>query len=208
MPCPFIGPKMFRAGPNFFSNPKSLFTYFASHKHFVPDKKMICIQQNCFLCQHKSFWRSTKCSQIFGLAQKIWTGTKRFGTCKRTRHYCNFSRPICRWQRNCSISPSQKRDLTHFLISNHLEKYFKNHLNYGEYIWHFLKPWARHFFSPFEMCTILQWVWTIHHTALCLWNLLYRPLYNLERAIKEGQGFKARLLKIVIDFELLCFGSL
>jgi hypothetical protein len=79
MPCPFIGPKMFRAGPNFFSNPKSLFTYFASHKHFVPDKKMICIQQNCFLCQHK-------CSQIFGLAQKIWTGTKHFGTCKRTGH--------------------------------------------------------------------------------------------------------------------------
>ena len=24
--------------------------------------------------------------QIFGLAQKIWTGTKHFGTCKRTRH--------------------------------------------------------------------------------------------------------------------------
>ena len=25
-------------------------------------------------------------AQIFGLAQKIWTGTKHFGTCKRTRH--------------------------------------------------------------------------------------------------------------------------
>ena len=26
------------------SQPRSLFTYCASHKHFVPDKKMICIQ--------------------------------------------------------------------------------------------------------------------------------------------------------------------
>jgi hypothetical protein len=48
MPCPFTGPKMFCAGPNFLSQPNNLFTYCASHKHFVPDKKMICIQQNCF----------------------------------------------------------------------------------------------------------------------------------------------------------------
>ena len=33
------------------------------------------------MCLHKSFWRGTKCSLIFGLAQ-IWTGTKHFGTCK------------------------------------------------------------------------------------------------------------------------------
>ena len=38
------------------------------------------------MCRHKSFWRGTKCSQIFGLTQKIWTGTKHFATCKRTRH--------------------------------------------------------------------------------------------------------------------------
>ena len=31
------------------------------------------------MCRHKSFWRGTKCSQIFGLAQKIWTGTKILG---------------------------------------------------------------------------------------------------------------------------------
>ena len=37
------------------------------------------------MCWHKSFWRGTKCSQIFGLAQKIWPGTKNFGTGKRTR---------------------------------------------------------------------------------------------------------------------------
>ena len=34
---------MFWAGPNFLSQPKNLFAYCASHKHFVPDKEMICI---------------------------------------------------------------------------------------------------------------------------------------------------------------------
>ena len=58
-------------------------------KCFVPDKMMICIQLNWFLCRHKRFWRGTKCSQIFGLAQNIWTSSKHFGTCKRTRHKCN-----------------------------------------------------------------------------------------------------------------------
>ena len=44
MPCPFTGPKMFWAGPNFLCQTKNLFTYCGSRKHFVPDKKMICIQ--------------------------------------------------------------------------------------------------------------------------------------------------------------------
>ena len=44
MPYPFTGPKMFLAGPNFLCQTKYLFTYCGSHKHFVPDKKMICIQ--------------------------------------------------------------------------------------------------------------------------------------------------------------------
>ena len=44
MPCPFTGRKIFCAGPNFLCRTKHLFTYCASHKHFVPDKKMICIQ--------------------------------------------------------------------------------------------------------------------------------------------------------------------
>ena len=63
-----------------------IYLHFASHKHFVPDKKMICIQYNWFLCRHKSFWRGTKRNQIFGLTQKIWIGTKHFPTCKRARH--------------------------------------------------------------------------------------------------------------------------
>ena len=44
MPCPFTGPKMFCAGPNILSQPKNLTAFSASHKHFVPDKKMICFQ--------------------------------------------------------------------------------------------------------------------------------------------------------------------
>ena len=44
MPCPFTGPKIFCAGPNFLCQNKKLFTYCGSHKHFGPDKKMICIQ--------------------------------------------------------------------------------------------------------------------------------------------------------------------
>ena len=44
MPCPFTGPKMFCAGPKFLCQNKKLFTYCGSHKNFVPNKKMICIQ--------------------------------------------------------------------------------------------------------------------------------------------------------------------
>ena len=34
----------FCASPNFLCRTKNLFTYCASHKHFVPEQKMICIQ--------------------------------------------------------------------------------------------------------------------------------------------------------------------
>ena len=88
MLCPFTGPKMFWAGPNFLCQTKNLFTY------ILWQSQMFCARQKndlhsvkFFLCRHKSFWRGTKCSQTLGLAQKIWTGTKHFGTCKRTRHY-------------------------------------------------------------------------------------------------------------------------
>ena len=39
MPCPFTGPKMFCAGPNFLSQSNNLFTYCASHKYFVVETK-------------------------------------------------------------------------------------------------------------------------------------------------------------------------
>jgi hypothetical protein len=39
MSCPFTGPKMFWAGPNFLCHTKNLFTNCGSHNHFVPDKR-------------------------------------------------------------------------------------------------------------------------------------------------------------------------
>ena len=44
LPCPFTGPKIICAGPNVLSQPKNLTAFSASHKDFVPDTKMICIQ--------------------------------------------------------------------------------------------------------------------------------------------------------------------
>jgi hypothetical protein len=43
-------------------------------------------------------------SSIFGLAQNIWTGTKHFVTCKRTRHY--RSQNVLGWSK-CFV-PDQK----------------------------------------------------------------------------------------------------
>ena len=50
--------------------------------------QVFCARPNFFyiLWQSQTFWRGTNFSQIFGLAQNIWTSTKHFGTCKRTRH--------------------------------------------------------------------------------------------------------------------------
>ena len=73
--------------------------FFVSHKKFIyilcQSQKFCATQKNylhsvkLFFCWHKRFWRGTKCSQMFELTQKIWTGTKHFGTCKRTRHKIN-----------------------------------------------------------------------------------------------------------------------
>ena len=86
MPCPFTGPKMFCAGPNVLSQPKNLTAFSASSKTFVPVQKTILLNANHLFVWHKMFVTSSVCKQIFGLAQKIWTSQKHFGTCKRTRH--------------------------------------------------------------------------------------------------------------------------
>jgi hypothetical protein len=49
MPCPFIGPKIFCAGPNFLSQPKNLTSFSASSKPFVPAQKAILCQNITFL---------------------------------------------------------------------------------------------------------------------------------------------------------------
>ena len=52
-------------------------------KFFVPDQKCIYIlyQSQKFCARQKDDLHTNH-----GLAQNIWTGTKHFGTCKRTRH--------------------------------------------------------------------------------------------------------------------------
>ena len=58
MPCPFTGPKMFCAGPNFLSQPKHLTAFSASSKTFVPAQKnnftectpSCCLAQNVCDC--------------------------------------------------------------------------------------------------------------------------------------------------------------
>ena len=86
MPCPFTGPKMFCAGQKILSQPKNLTAFSAPSKPFVPAQKPILLNANHLFVWHKMFVTGTIRKLIFGLAQKSWTGTKHFGTCKRTRH--------------------------------------------------------------------------------------------------------------------------
>ena len=86
MPCPFTGPKMFCVGPNILSQPKNLTAFSASSKTFMLAQKPILLNANHLFVWHKIFVTATICKWIFGLAQKIWTSPKHFGTCKRTRH--------------------------------------------------------------------------------------------------------------------------
>ena len=55
MPCPFTGPKMFLAGPNFLSQPKNLNAFSASFKTFVPAQKTILLNANHLFTWHKKF---------------------------------------------------------------------------------------------------------------------------------------------------------
>ena len=86
MPCPFTGHKIFCAGPNILCQPKNLTEFSASSKTSVPAQKPILLNANRLFVWHKIFVTATICKYIFGMAQKIWTSPKHFGTCKRTRH--------------------------------------------------------------------------------------------------------------------------
>ena len=69
MPCPFIGLKMFCAGPNFLSQPKNLNAFSASSKTFLLPPKIILLNTNHLFVWHKMFVTGTICKYIFGLAQ-------------------------------------------------------------------------------------------------------------------------------------------
>ena len=61
MPCPFTGPKMFCACPNFLSQPKNLTVCSASSKTFVPAQKTILLNANHLFVWHKMFVTATIC---------------------------------------------------------------------------------------------------------------------------------------------------
>ena len=79
MPCPFTGSKMFCAGPNFLRHPKNLNAFSASSKTFVPAQKPILLNANHL------FVSGTNCLWLPQYVNNFWSGTKNFGTCKRTR---------------------------------------------------------------------------------------------------------------------------
>jgi hypothetical protein len=60
--CPFTGPKMFCAGPNFLSQSKNLIAFSASSKTFVPAQKPISLNSNHLLFWHKMFVTGTICN--------------------------------------------------------------------------------------------------------------------------------------------------
>ena len=59
MPCPFTGPKMFCAGPNFLSQPKNLTAFSASPKLFVQTQKPNLLNANHLFVWHKMFVTAT-----------------------------------------------------------------------------------------------------------------------------------------------------
>ena len=59
MPCPFTGPRMFCAGPNSLSQPKTLIAFSASPKTFAPAQKPILLNANHLFVWHKMFVTAT-----------------------------------------------------------------------------------------------------------------------------------------------------
>ena len=80
MPCPFTGPEMFCAGPNFLSQPKNLTAFSASSKTFVP------AQKNNFTNLHSAkivFCASKKVFEEALYAVKFYGRLKKFGPAQR-----------------------------------------------------------------------------------------------------------------------------
>ena len=72
MLCPFIGPKMFCAGPNFLSQPKNLTAFSASSKTFVLAQKPILLNAN-------HLFAGTKCLWLPQYVNKFLVWHKKFG---------------------------------------------------------------------------------------------------------------------------------
>ena len=93
MPCPFTGPKMFCASPNFLSQPKNLTAFSASSKTFVLAQKPILLNANHIFVWHKMpqyVNRFLGWLKKFGPAQDILGPVKRQGISinKPSRIHC------------------------------------------------------------------------------------------------------------------------
>ena len=78
MPCPFTGPKMFWASPNFLSHSKNLIAFSASSKTFVPTKKIkFAERKSSFgVAQNVCDWHKHK------MYINFWSGPKKFDQAK------------------------------------------------------------------------------------------------------------------------------
>ena len=72
MPCPFTGPKMFCACPNFLSQPKN-------YLHIVPLTNILCQTKRCFAFSKIGFCASTNVFEQALNAVKYLAWLKRFG---------------------------------------------------------------------------------------------------------------------------------
>ena len=68
---------------------KKIFTYCGSHKHFLPDKKMICVQWN-FLCWYKKFEEALNVVKFLGWLKKLGLAQNILGPVKGIRIFTFF----------------------------------------------------------------------------------------------------------------------
>ena len=94
MSCPFTGPKMFCAGPNFLSQPKNSTAFSVSSKPFVPPQKLILLNANHLFVWQKMFVTATMCKHIFGLAQKFGPAQNILGPVKGQGNSASYSKSI------------------------------------------------------------------------------------------------------------------
>ena len=97
MPCPFKGPKMFCAGPNFLSQPKNLTAFSASSKTFVPAQKPILLNANYLFVWHKKFGPA---QNILGPVKgqgisNTWTAKDLFTYFASHKHFVSDKKKIC-----------------------------------------------------------------------------------------------------------------
>ena len=71
MPCPFTGPKMFRAGPNFLCQTKNLFTCCARQKDDLHPVKLVFVPVQKFVKRPLNAIKFLGWLKKFGLAQNI-----------------------------------------------------------------------------------------------------------------------------------------